>query len=224
MTAKTQCFQGFTKKSYKNIRTNGVVHQTLMFDIAAFLNETPATKQYLQPLLDETVAFCDITEQPEVLEAVDALIETMQAPEAHSLTAVGNLYRVFGVLCQYCTTEPRTPHHDQDQKFSRVLDHINNHYTDHLSAGELCRQFNYSEAYFCRLFKKRTGLTVTTYIRILRLELAQRLLCQGEMDIGAIAIQCGFSDTAYFCNCFHRQFARTPTEFRRQIAEGVKSL
>lgn len=203
---------------------DGVKHQTLMFDIAAFLNDTPATKQYLQPLLDETIAFCDITDHPAVVEATDALIAVMQTPDVHPLAAIGELYRLFGALCEHCTTVPRTPHHDQDQKFSSVLDHINNHYTDRLSASELCRQFNYSEAYFCRLFKKRTGLTVTNYIRILRLELAQRLLKQEELDINTIAARCGFADTAYFCNCFHRQFNRTPTEFRRQLAETAKQL
>ncbi len=203
---------------------DGVGLQTLMFDVAAFLNDTPATQQYLQELLDEKVAFCDITDHPEVVTATDTLIEVMQNPDAHSLTAIGALYALFGALCKHCTTSPRTPHHDQDEKFSRVLDHINHHYTDRLSASKLCQQFNYSESYFCRLFKKRTGLTVTNYVRILRLELAQRLLKQGELEIGAIATQCGFSDTAYFCNCFHRQFNRTPTEFRRQLAETATYL
>ena len=98
--------------------------------------------------------------------------------------------------------------------FDRTIDYINEHYTENISAASLSRRFGYDESYFCRKFKKQTGLTVMKYIQILRIEKARRLLAETGLPVQDIAQQCGFSDTAYFTNRFKSICHMTPTQIR----------
>jgi len=60
-----------------------------------------------------------------------------------------------------------------------------------------------------------TGITTMNYIRILRLELAQKMLEETPESISNISLKCGFSDTHYFSNCFKKHFGISPSEFRQ---------
>ena len=98
--------------------------------------------------------------------------------------------------------------------FDQAVAYINDHYTEDISSASLSERFGYDESYFCRKFKKQTGLTVMKYIQILRIEKARKLLTETELSIQAISRQCGFADTAYFTNRFKSICHMTPTQLR----------
>ena len=52
------------------------------------------------------------------------------------------------------------------------------------------------------------------YLRLLRMEKAENLILESELSIKDIALTCGFSDTAYFTNCFKKLYKMTPSEMR----------
>jgi AraC-like DNA-binding protein len=52
------------------------------------------------------------------------------------------------------------------------------------------------------------------YIQVLRLEEAKKLISKSNSSIKDIALSCGFSDVAYFTNCFKRLYQITPTQMR----------
>lgn len=54
------------------------------------------------------------------------------------------------------------------------------------------------------------------YIRLLRLDLAQRLLLTTDREVRTIAQQCGFKENCYFANCFKQEFGLTPQAYRQQ--------
>lgn len=193
----------------------GAKYDVVMFDLSHFLNATAAVQHCLPPLIQRDTAFINVTDDPDVLRAVSDLIALQRDTDRHPLCAIGEVYRLLGLLSQRCAAG-RPAVHTADEKISTVLTYISGHFTEELSTGELSRRFSYNESYFCRLFKRVTGLTVSAYIRILRLELAQKLLKEPDWDIAVIAARCGFSDAGYFTNCFTRQFGLSPTAFRRQ--------
>ncbi len=198
------------------VGNSDVLYQALMFDLRAFRNDTRAARQYLEPLIAGDTVFQNRITQPEVHQAVGTLIDLLQDPSKQPLFVVGTVYQLLGALCRLCAVE-RGLIKQPDKRFGEVLEYINSHYTEHITTGSLSQLFNYNEAYFCRLFKKASGLTLSTYIRILRMEHAQQLLKKADMDINTIAEQCGFSDTAYFCRCFREQFSQTPGEYRQRL-------
>ena len=194
--------------------TSGVLYHTIMFDVEKFCNATLASDNYLVPVCKYEAGFVPVATHPRVTEAVDRLLDAISAEEnKNPLFAIGAVYEIIGALHQYCAGETRLIHRIDDS-FKSILEYINSHYTERISARDISRMFGYNETYFCRRFKAVTGITVMKYIQILRMELAQKLLKNSKEEIGNIAWECGFSDISYFSNCFKKQFGVTPTEFR----------
>ena len=71
-----------------------------------------------------------------------------------------------------------------------------------LTIEELCRDFNISHSYLCKLFKNKDGLTAKGTITKIRLNEAKKLLLNPNFSIKQIAHSVGFSDDAYFMKIF----------------------
>lgn len=191
----------------------GIHYNMIAFDIRKFCNATLTSDKYLTSILRQGSNFCSVTDNAEVIKALDTLTAFLSDDQCSPLRAVGKIYELIGLLYQHCTVSTRQLHRP-DERFGAVLSYISNHYTENISAKSISSQFGYDETYFCRRFKEATGITTMNYIRILRLEMAQRLLQTGTEDIRSIAFRCGFSDVSYFSNCFRRYWGVTPTECR----------
>ncbi|MBO5070825.1 MAG: helix-turn-helix transcriptional regulator [Roseburia sp.] len=199
----------------------GVRYNMIAFDVEMFCNATIASEKYLAPIFKYGINFCPVSGDPAVAKAMDELEALLAAGNScHPLCAIGKIYEIIGLFYQHCTADSRQIH-KPDERFGKVLEYINLHYAENISAKDISEKFGYDETYFCRRFKEATGITTMKYIRVLRLELAQKLLSGSKEEIQNIAWQCGFSDISYFSNCFKQQFGVTPTEFRRQTTKSL---
>ena len=62
-----------------------------------------------------------------------------------------------------------------------------------------------------------TGETTSSYVLHLRLNKAKDLLDQApDLNIGDIALRCGFEDNAHFARAFKQYFNLTPTQYRKK--------
>lgn len=193
----------------------GVSFHTIMFDLEDFCNATGASEKYLLPICKYKTGFHAVTDQPELTEAFERLLEILtEDTESNPLITVGIVYEIIGILQQSCSTRSNMLHR-VDQDFGKVLEYINEHFMEKISAKDISAKFGYNEAYFCRRFKAVSGITAMKYIQILRLEQAQKLLKSTDEEIGDIAWKCGFGDISYFSNCFKKYAGHSPTEFRK---------
>jgi len=83
--------------------------------------------------------------------------------------------------------------------------------------ADLARAMRVSESYIRKLLSE-DGTTFSALLLAARLELAQQKLAdpgRAALQIGRIALDCGFGDISYFNRTFHRHFAMTPSEMRR---------
>ncbi len=194
---------------------SGVSYYVIEIDIEKFRNETTASGRYLTPILEQIVTFEALIRHPEIISSMRELVDSLPKESSHnSLYAIGKVYEMISLLyehCMICSSQPK----DLDERFGKVLEYINSHYTENISAKDISKKYGYDKTYFCRRFKEATGITTTSYIRILRLELAQKLLRETKENISNISWKCGYADTHYFSNCFKRHFGVTPTEFRQ---------
>ncbi|MDG6692567.1 helix-turn-helix domain-containing protein [Staphylococcus aureus] len=79
------------------------------------------------------------------------------------------------------------------------------------------RNFHYQTRYALRqLFRQQTGMTISQYLRQLRLCQAQYLLRHSSLLISEIAARCGFEDSNYFSVVFTRETGVTPRVWRQQ--------
>jgi len=70
-----------------------------------------------------------------------------------------------------------------------------------------------------RTLQRRLGIAGTTYSTLyndIRIQTAEKLLCETDMKLTEIAQLAGFNDNAHLCREFKKHHHTTPTQFRRQ--------
>lgn len=100
--------------------------------------------------------------------------------------------------------------------------HIFENYQKDISMQELAHAMNYSEAYFCKLFKQCFGKNFTSYLTEYRVGAAKKLLEDPMVNIKEIGRAVGYGDSNYFTKVFRRVTGISPTEYRSQIFRGNK--
>ena len=89
-----------------------------------------------------------------------------------------------------------------------------------LSLGQTARALNLSTFYFCKLFKKATGIKFSEYLSRVRLERAKRLLLDPNVRVSELAFEAGFQSLTHFNRVFKNLVGMSPREFRKQAATG----
>ncbi|WP_054180932.1 HTH-type transcriptional activator RhaR [Trabulsiella odontotermitis] len=79
-----------------------------------------------------------------------------------------------------------------------------------------CVQEGCSERGLRQQFRSQTGMTISQYLRQLRICHAQYLLQHTEQMISDIAMLCGFEDSNYFSVVFNREVGMTPGQWRHR--------
>ena len=93
---------------------------------------------------------------------------------------------------------------------------IENAYAENLSPKELAKKCGYSESHLARLFKQKTGMTISEYATQVKLERAKTELRSGGKSVQDVCAELGFNSQSYFGKLFKAYTTMTPTEFRRK--------
>jgi AraC-like DNA-binding protein/ligand-binding sensor protein len=101
---------------------------------------------------------------------------------------------------------------------TRAKQFIQEHQTEDLALGDVARAVNTSTFYFCKMFKKFTGLNFTAYLSRLRIEKAKNLLLNPNLRVSEIAYEIGFQSLTHFNRVFKKINGLSPTEYRSQLA------
>lgn len=81
------------------------------------------------------------------------------------------------------------------------------------SLAELGREIGCSPFYLSRLFSEQTGLTISRYLRNIRLERAAQLLRSGECNVTEAAMTVGYSSLSHFSKAFAEMYGACPCVF-----------
>lgn len=98
-----------------------------------------------------------------------------------------------------------------------ALAYLHEHYNMHISVSDLAAHMFLSRDYFSKLFRNVTGMTVTAFLKQLRINEACRLLLETDQSVTEIAQYCGFHDMKSFYSAFRSQTGKTPGEYRKSI-------
>jgi len=96
----------------------------------------------------------------------------------------------------------------------RAKAYIAGHYGDPVNLDEIARVMHVSTFYFCKMFRKATGLTFTDYLGRVRVERAKNLLLNPRLRVSEIAYTVGFQSLTHFNRIFRRTTGEAPTAFR----------
>ena len=99
---------------------------------------------------------------------------------------------------------------EEIKRYSMKNYHLN------LSLKELAQEFNYSQSYLGKKFKKDMAMSYHVYLDRLRLEKAKQLLEDESYYIYEIAKMVGYSNYDYFHKKFKKQFGLSPKEYKKE--------
>jgi YesN/AraC family two-component response regulator len=100
---------------------------------------------------------------------------------------------------------------------TRAKEFIHDHQTEELSLGQVAKAVNTSTFYFCKIFKKITGINFTDYLSRVRIEKSKNLLLNPNLRVSEIAFEVGFQSLTHFNRVFKKILGQSPTEYRAQL-------
>jgi YesN/AraC family two-component response regulator len=99
----------------------------------------------------------------------------------------------------------------------RAKEFINEHQAEDLTLGQVAKSVNTSTFYFCKVFKKATGINFTDYLSRVRIEKSKNLLLNPNLRISEIAFEVGFQSLTHFNRVFKKVLGQSPTEYRSKV-------
>lgn len=94
--------------------------------------------------------------------------------------------------------------------------HMEKHYNQDLTLGEMADSVGLSQSYFSTLFKKELGKNFAEYLYSLRIEKAKDFLLHTDKAVYEISEETGFKDHAYFSRLFKSKVGESPGEYRKK--------
>jgi AraC-like DNA-binding protein/ligand-binding sensor protein len=101
----------------------------------------------------------------------------------------------------------------------KAREYIESHQQDELSVEEVAKVVNMSVFYFCKVFKKATGLTFTAYLAEVRVAKARNLLLNPHSRISEVAFEAGFQSITHFNRLFRKLTGQSPSSYRQTVSQ-----
>lgn len=114
---------------------------------------------------------------------------------------------------------------DSPEYVEQITRYLYNHLNEPLSLQSLCSNFNLSQTYMSKLFRKYTDLSFGKYLLNLRINFAKSLM-DGNPNIliREVSDLAGFSDQFYFSKMFKTVTSFSPSEYLSNAKDTKKQL
>lgn len=130
-----------------------------------------------------------------------------------STMSENNMFLSMSLLCNFFQKIEKTQKRDCNKRILKVIDYIDNCYTENTDSQALADMCYLSKTQMFRLFKKETGYTPVDYRNKLRIKKAQQLLLDGESTMGEISEMLGFENVYYFSRIFKKYVGIPPSRY-----------
>ncbi|AWI08707.1 PocR ligand-binding domain-containing protein [Ereboglobus luteus] len=107
--------------------------------------------------------------------------------------------------------------HAESPVITRARNFIHEHQDDDLTLAQVAHSVNTSAFYFCKMFKKSTGMTFTDYLARVRVEKVKNLLLNPHKRVSEAAFEAGFQSLSQFNRVFRKLEGCSPTNYRNQL-------
>ena len=101
---------------------------------------------------------------------------------------------------------------------TKAKEYIQAHYAEELSLRQVSSAVNSSLFYFCKQFRKATGLSFTEFVSRTRIEKAKNLLLNPNLRVSEIAFNVGFQSLTHFNRVFKKIVVQSPTAYRNRLS------
>lgn len=128
----------------------------------------------------------------------------------------GLLYQLLAIAVKH--SYPQKGKRTRVAELTDVVTYIEQNLSEDLSVAKLAERMCLSVNRFYHVFREYTGMSPTEYITARRIEKACDYLACTDMKIAAIAQECHFCTSSYFCEKFKACIKMTPQAYRNDPA------
>jgi len=107
---------------------------------------------------------------------------------------------------------------EENPQITRAKEFITANLAEDIGLGDCASASHMSTFYFCKMFKRATGLTFTDYLSRVRTEKAKTLLLDSHARVSEVAFEVGFQSLSQFNRVFRRITGLSPTDYRHNLA------
>lgn len=109
-----------------------------------------------------------------------------------------------------------------NREVMNAIDYIDNHYYTDVSLATISDYVGLSENYLSNLFKQETGMNIKSYINIVRIEAAKKIMQTTNMKAYEISEQVGFKNATYFSTVFKTVTGYSLSDYKNNPALANK--
>ncbi|WP_315116367.1 response regulator [uncultured Clostridium sp.] len=97
----------------------------------------------------------------------------------------------------------------------KAIQFINDNYSKEITLEDISSYVHLNPQYFSRFFKSKVNINFVDYLSKVRIEKSKTQLIDSDKNIGYIALNVGFADSAYFSKVFKKITGVSPYKFRK---------
>ena len=112
---------------------------------------------------------------------------------------------------EYTEQEVPSPKSEQSIEAKTISEFLEKNYMKRISLDDLSNLTGLSKYYLLRSFTKQKGISPYSYLEMIRIDRAKKLLEQGELPIDVV-LMTGFTDQSHFSNFFKKFIGLTPKQ------------
>ncbi len=139
-----------------------------------------------------------------------------------------SILRLLSIFAQHLSTLGQElavqAEHGEAPPIARARALINTRYSEDLGLDEIAKAVNMSAFYFCKTFKKATGMTFTNYLARVRVEKVKNLLLNPHKRVSEAAFEAGFQSLSQFNRVFRRIAGQSPKTYREQLQKRLAPM
>lgn len=172
-------------------RARQIITKAISEIVEAVLNKNSWISLFRDVASLKNVDFSKCQDEEVLIEKAKAVIEILMRFMTQFLLR-GVTYPLVRQVCQYTL-----------QNFNHEL-----------SVNSIAKGLYISQNYLSVLFKEKTGLILTDYLTMIKIERAKKLILDNQLKNYEVAQQVGYKDNEYFSKLFKKYEGLSPTEFR----------
>lgn len=175
---------------------------------------TPREKEILLPMFSAKTTSYPLTEHYGIRNYVQAVLDCMALRPPVQQMALHARIRSLLIQIHLMQEKGSVQMAVGDRQTQEIVSYINQNLHRPLRLEDLAGRFYISKNQLTAIFRKTMGTTVTSYIRMKRLALAQREIQQG-IPATVAAVNAGFGDYSNFYRCHRQIYGKSPVRERK---------
>ena len=154
-------------------------------------------------------------------EAFQEIVKDIRKPSRIGPARIrGNLISLMALLYQNhsipCVKQKTLDIQDVNSVVKAAVKYIDFNFHQKLTLDDIAKISGFSKYHFARQFKLVTGMTVVSYINMIRCQHAKNLIAKERLSIQQVAEHCGYENASYFSRVFHKYVGLLPSEYFKQ--------